>query len=246
MSLAGLCGGEPAAHLPLPEHWLALDTPEGQAGFTDVEGSGAQALTVSYFQVSSLYCAGGSGLIEVALKRLPGVVCAEVNGLIECPGLMQHRLFEVCGPAAWRSASCLATTRAGYGSESAGGYAPCAAGGRGCSAEGFVMDILFSQRSVWGAATAGGLWVASPCGLLHSRLLVASIAPRPLEGTTVMPAFAPGSGGPRWLGSCLPAPSAADKGDRRARCTTRLPGALLTASATWSLINSVQSTTGFC
>jgi sulfite exporter TauE/SafE len=110
-----------------------------------------------------------------------------------------------------------------------------------------TVQGLSSQRSAWGrAATVGGLWVAWPCGLLHSGLLVASIAPTPLEGATVMLAFALGSGGPLWLGSRLLAPSAADKGDRRARWMTRLSGALLTVSATWSLINSVQSTTGFC
>lgn len=104
-----------------------------------------------------------------------------------------------------------------------------------------------SQRWAWGrAAAVGGLWVAWPCGLLHSALLVASIAPTPPEGAAVMLAFALGSSGALWLGSRLLAQPAGGEGDRRARWMTRLSGALLTISAVWSLVNSVQSTTGFC
>ncbi len=65
----------------MPEKWLALDTPQGQAGFTRCEdGQGGQApIRVSHFQVSGLYCAACSTLIEAALLALPGVVSAEVN-----------------------------------------------------------------------------------------------------------------------------------------------------------------------
>lgn len=64
---------------PAPAQWLALDTPAGQAGFTDWEGTGPQAVAVSHFQVGGIDCAGCAPLIETALRCLPGVISAEVN-----------------------------------------------------------------------------------------------------------------------------------------------------------------------
>jgi sulfite exporter TauE/SafE len=45
------------------------------------------------------------------------------------------------------------------------------------------------------AAAAGSLWVAWPCGLLQSALLVASMTQTPWAGATAMAAFAVASAG---------------------------------------------------
>lgn len=45
-----------------------------------------------------------------------------------------------------------------------------------------------------GVLATGALWVAMPCGLLHSALLLASLGNRPLDGGLAMLAFAAGSG----------------------------------------------------
>ena len=49
---------------------------------------------------------------------------------------------------------------------------------------------LGRRRAPLGAAAIGGLWVAVPCGLLQSALLVAALASTPLSGAVVMAAFA--------------------------------------------------------
>ncbi len=95
-------------------------------------------------------------------------------------------------------------------------------------------------------AASGALWVAWPCGLLHSALLVASIAPGPGLGAAVMMAFALSSsvalgfGTFSWRGNSL------GRAVQRATWTIRLSGAMLIISAVWTLMNSVQSSTGFC
>jgi hypothetical protein len=45
-----------------------------------------------------------------------------------------------------------------------------------------------------GVLATGALWVAMPCGLLHSALLLASLGNRPWDGGLAMLAFALGSG----------------------------------------------------
>jgi sulfite exporter TauE/SafE len=110
-----------------------------------------------------------------------------------------------------------------------------------------VIRGVGARRTPLGRAlAAGAVWVAWPCGLLHSALLVASIAPTPPEGAAVMLAFAVGSAGGLLLGGWLVPAAGPQAADRRARLMTRLSGGLLLLSAAWSLLNSVQSATGFC
>ena len=46
----------------------------------------------------------------------------------------------------------------------------------------------------WGVLATGALWVAMPCGLLYSALLLASLANGPVQGAVAMMLFAVGSG----------------------------------------------------
>jgi sulfite exporter TauE/SafE len=46
----------------------------------------------------------------------------------------------------------------------------------------------------WGVLATGALWVAMPCGLLYSALLLASLGNGPLQGGLAMVLFAVGSG----------------------------------------------------
>lgn len=87
------------------------------------------------------------------------------------------------------------------------------------------------------AAFAGLLWVAWPCGLLQSALLVAALASGPAAGAAVMTAFALGSGaglaaGPAlWMrlarGRAVPAQWHA--------ASVRVAGAMLAAASLWAL-----------
>jgi len=86
------------------------------------------------------------------------------------------------------------------------------------------------------AALAGGLWVAWPCGLLQSALLLAALANGAAGGALVMAGFATVSAaglvlGPRlwlWLGGPAVAARTADWG-------VRLAGAALVAAAGFAL-----------
>ena len=53
------------------------------------------------------------------------------------------------------------------------------------------------------AALFGSLWVALPCGLLQSALLVAALASTPVSGAAVMAAFALTSSLSLWAGPAL-------------------------------------------
>jgi sulfite exporter TauE/SafE len=86
------------------------------------------------------------------------------------------------------------------------------------------------------AALAGSLWLAWPCGLLQSALLLAALANGAAAGAVVMAGFAAVTAtglvlGPRlwsWLGGPAVAARAADWG-------VRLAGAALAGAAAWAL-----------
>lgn len=111
------------------------------------------------------------------------------------------------------------------------------------------------RRSVAGRSAAAGLaWVAWPCGLLQSALMVATLATGPVTGAMVMAAFAIGSSPGLWaapwllrrLAQMRPAPAGLsvvhfhgrtppDAGAEGLRWATRLSGLLLSAAALWAL-----------
>ncbi len=98
------------------------------------------------------------------------------------------------------------------------------------------------------AAVAGGLWVAWPCGLLQSGLLVAALTSGAAPGAAAMAAFAVASSP-----GLLLAPWAwrhllrgGDPGARE-RWAVRAAGGLLTVSAGWALGHGLWSkVAAFC
>jgi sulfite exporter TauE/SafE len=95
------------------------------------------------------------------------------------------------------------------------------------------------------AATAGALWVAWPCGLLQSALLVAALANSAWAGAAAMAAFASTS-----AGGLLLAPWAWrrwQRGGASPAWPTRVAGALLVAASGWALGHGVwQRVIDFC
>ncbi|MDE2080321.1 MAG: sulfite exporter TauE/SafE family protein [Burkholderiales bacterium] len=86
------------------------------------------------------------------------------------------------------------------------------------------------------AVAAGGLWVAWPCGLLQSALVLAMLADTAAGGAAVMAAFAAASGTglvvAPWLWRRLRAAGGAAVG----LWVTRAAGALLVAASAWALV----------
>lgn len=83
------------------------------------------------------------------------------------------------------------------------------------------------------AAAFGMAWVAWPCGLLQSALVVAGLAPSSLDGAVVMALFALGSGVSLWLG---PALWLRLSGHAQAQSwAIRAAGVMLAAASGWAL-----------
>jgi uncharacterized protein len=97
--------------------------------------------------------------------------------------------------------------------------------------------IAMPVRSV----SAGTLWIAWPCALSQSALLVAGLASTPVQGAAAMAAFAVASSPALWLGpavvqrtralSAASSPAAAV----RAAWPLRVAGALLAVGSVWAL-----------
>ena len=98
------------------------------------------------------------------------------------------------------------------------------------------------------AALAGGLWVAWPCGLLQSALLVAALGSSAITGALAMGGFALASApglllGPWAWKKLLQGGNAA----ARERMAVRVAGALLVAVSLWALGHGVwQQIAVFC
>lgn len=98
------------------------------------------------------------------------------------------------------------------------------------------------------AALAGSLWVAWPCGLLQSALLVAAMGSSAATGAVAMAGFALASSpglvlGPWAWRRLLAGPNAA----ARERLATRAAGALLVSVSVWALGHGVWSqVAAFC
>jgi sulfite exporter TauE/SafE len=90
------------------------------------------------------------------------------------------------------------------------------------------------------AGAAGGLWVAWPCGLLQSALVVAGLANTPVAGAVVMFAFATSSALGLHLAPALwswwsARGSSRPHAVRWEQLVVRLTGALLALGSLWAL-----------
>ena len=115
--------------------------------------------------------------------------------------------------------------------------------------QGAVMQSAFGQRAVvqgpgrlgrqttLRAALFGSLWVALPCGLLQSALLVAALASTPVSGAAVMAAFALTSSLSLWAGPALWFRWAGrDSAARWQGSAIRVAGGVLAAASLWALV----------
>lgn len=86
------------------------------------------------------------------------------------------------------------------------------------------------------ATLAGGLWVAWPCGLLQSAVLLAALADGPVGGAGVMLVFAvasaPGLVAAPWLWRRL-------AGSARPDLAVRLGGLMLALASGWALTHDL-------
>jgi sulfite exporter TauE/SafE len=86
------------------------------------------------------------------------------------------------------------------------------------------------------AGAAGSLWVAWPCGLLHSALLVAAMTESALSGAAAMAGFALlSAAGLLWAPWLWRRIGRAGGGQRAERLAARLAGAMLVAASGWAL-----------
>jgi len=94
------------------------------------------------------------------------------------------------------------------------------------------------------AAGAGSLWVALPCGLLQSALVVAALASTPLQGAAAMAAFAATSS----LGlAVLPMAWARGVEVSTLRWAVRASGSLLIVGSGWALGHGLwQRVAAYC
>jgi sulfite exporter TauE/SafE len=90
-------------------------------------------------------------------------------------------------------------------------------------------------RSPFGVLAAGALWVAMPCGLLYSALMLAVLGNGVVDGAVVMALFASGSAVSLLLAPWLWRHLRAGAGVLSQRWGTRLAGAMLAAVALQAL-----------
>lgn len=121
--------------------------------------------------------------------------------------------------------------------------------GRPAAAGGSAWQPVHGPRRTWTAGTAGALWVAWPCGLLQSALVVAALCHTPAAGAAAMGGFAlasaPGLLAAPWLLDRLASRQAAvsPRGlpDRFVRAAIRVAGALLAAGSLFALNHDLFS-----
>ena len=103
-----------------------------------------------------------------------------------------------------------------------------------------LAGLRAGQGAVVGRATLGGLaWLAWPCGLLQSALVLAALASGPLQGAGVMAAFAAGSGTGLLLGPLLLRRVLGPQALEGASWAVRLAGLGLVAAALWALVHGL-------
>ncbi|MBX3607392.1 MAG: sulfite exporter TauE/SafE family protein [Piscinibacter sp.] len=85
------------------------------------------------------------------------------------------------------------------------------------------------------AGAAGSLWVAWPCGLLQSALVVSALGGSALGGASLMLLFGTGSALGLWLGPLLWLRLAGRHGAAAQTLAVRLAGAMLAVASAWAL-----------
>lgn len=94
------------------------------------------------------------------------------------------------------------------------------------------------------AAAAGSLWVAWPCGLLQSALVVSALGGSAAGGASLMLLFGAGSALGLWLGPMLWLRLAGAHGAAAQTAVVRLAGATLAAASAWALWHGMATSLG--
>jgi sulfite exporter TauE/SafE len=95
------------------------------------------------------------------------------------------------------------------------------------------------------AGMAGVVWTLVPCGLLHSALVIAALASGPVQGATVMAAFAAASALSLWLAPQLWTwLQLRESSERWTRLAVRVAGLLLCAASLFALANRLGTAAG--
>ena len=100
-------------------------------------------------------------------------------------------------------------------------------------------------RGPWRAGLAGSLWIAWPCGLLQSALVVAALASGPASGAAVMATFAAASAFSLWAGPALwmrLARAGGPAGRVSQAGAVRLAGLVLAGASLWALLQAWGAT----
>ena len=196
----------------------------GAACTAIVERGGGDARSMLGFQLGRLasYAAGGAiaaasvNALGAWAQALPAV--KPIWTLLHVAVLMLGMWLLCTGrQPAWM----MAWSRAPQAPAAAGNWQPV--GG----------PALARLRAPLGAAAVGSAWVALPCGLLQSALLVAALASTPASGAAVMAVFALASSfglivlATAWRRSVAT--------PRALRGAVRVAGAILAASSAWAL-----------
>jgi sulfite exporter TauE/SafE len=91
------------------------------------------------------------------------------------------------------------------------------------------------------AAAAGGLWIAWPCGLLQSALVVAALGSSAADGALLMALFAAGSAVGLWLGPSLWLRLAGNAATTAQTLAVRLAGLVLASASGWALFHGLAA-----
>jgi uncharacterized protein len=94
------------------------------------------------------------------------------------------------------------------------------------------------------AAAAGSAWVALPCGLLQSALVVAALGDGPADGAMLMALFGSVSGLGLWFGPAVW--QRLQQGMSAPRWGTRAAGLLLAAASVWALWHGLAPAANVC
>jgi sulfite exporter TauE/SafE len=111
-------------------------------------------------------------------------------------------------------------------------------GARTCSSQAQASPRTAAWHAVRGplrATASGSLWLAMPCGLLQSALVVAALANSPVGGAAAMASFAAASSIGLWLPGLAWRRMAAGRGAAVSAWAVRAAGGVLAIASVWAL-----------
>ena len=168
--LLGLAGAPHCAAMCGPACAAVTRAGAGASGEARAAGAAFQLLRVGSYGLAGALASSGVAAASLALAAAP--VLRPFWVLLHAAALALGLWLAITArQPAWMMR--LGTTRPGGALAAPGGWQPVAL-----------------RRGTWTAAAAGASWVAWPCGLLQSALVVAALCQSPAAGGLAMGAFA--------------------------------------------------------